>query len=177
MSNIRMFFLIFFCFGIEIGELNSKRRRWIYFQVARKWRKGKCLPTERTTAHFLALCLTRSDFWLTCLFPSDFNWRVLEKVRICKMGVQDQHSNLTREPKWGGRKRKLTAVNDVTYKIRVYFTDQSLDIITSWKELRWGVSLQNEYLNLKGNNKEWRNKSHLQKWRNYIYVFSTHWQI
>lgn len=36
MSTVCMFFLLFFYFGVEIGELNSKRRkRWISFQVAR----------------------------------------------------------------------------------------------------------------------------------------------
>ena len=45
MSNICMFFLIFFYFGIEVGELNSKRRkRWISFQVARSEERVNAFP-------------------------------------------------------------------------------------------------------------------------------------
>jgi len=40
-----MFFLIFFYFGIEVGELNSKRRkRWISFQVARSEERVNAFP-------------------------------------------------------------------------------------------------------------------------------------
>lgn len=57
-------------------------------------RKSKYFPTEHDTAHFLAPCLTRSDFWLTCkIISSDFNWGDLDEVKSCKMDAWNQKSH------------------------------------------------------------------------------------
>ena len=44
--------------GIKFKE----EKEMDFLLSGKKWRKGKCFPTEHKTASFLALCLTRSDF-------------------------------------------------------------------------------------------------------------------
>lgn len=51
---------------------------------------------------------------------------------------------------------------NVTYKMRDSITLINHETSSLWKERGWDVSLQIEYLNMKGINEEWRNKPHLQ---------------
>ena len=125
MSSICGLFLISFYFGIEIGELNSKRRgRWVYFQVARSEERVNAFPLSTRLLiswHCVgqeAISDSRAYFLQISTEKSWREWRLAKRTfriqKVTKPGSEN------RVGKKGNLRQKTACIRKAMLHIKYY---------------------------------------------------------